>query len=293
MQIYIHRKNEDFGPYSREALQEYLKHGIFEPTDYACYEGMSGWKTVSELLGIPVAAPSKTVKLEEATALDAAAPDRHHASRLHDFVRKRSFLIGLNILLLACIAIGAYVRLGHHGENVRKLVAPVGSHAIVKTQATIAEIASVKKPVNGTKLRKKKKAAVPPAPLVLEAPAVVAVSTPAPVVVSTPAPTKPFDPAGLAGTPAVWPKMLKLKQAVDFPAVFNEQVVGSVNVPAGSEVKLLNIQGEELTVDFQGGTQNLSWKLTNLEEEVARSGRTAAVAASATNVTATSNTPGN
>ena len=52
MQIYITRNNEKFGPYSREAVLEYLKHGIFEAHDYACFAGMTEWKTLSDLLGI-------------------------------------------------------------------------------------------------------------------------------------------------------------------------------------------------------------------------------------------------
>src|SRR5271166_6419380 len=59
MQIYIHRDNEDFGPYSREAVLEYLKQGVFESMDRACFAGMAEWKTVGELLGINGEAKSK------------------------------------------------------------------------------------------------------------------------------------------------------------------------------------------------------------------------------------------
>jgi len=115
----------------------------------------------------------------------------------------------------------------------------------------------------------------------------VAPPPPAPVAATQPAPPKPFDPVDLVGTPAAWPKMLRLKEAVAFPAVFNGQVVGDVTVPAGAVVTLVDIQGEELIVEYQGGRQKLSWKLTDLEEEVAKSGWVAPAAPPATNVTAT------
>jgi len=81
---------------------------------------------------------------------------------------------------------------------------------------------------------------------------------------------KPFDPADLASNPAAWPKTLILKQAVVFPAVYNSQVVGSVTALPGTVVKLVNIQGNQLTVDYQGGTQTLFWQLTDIAQEAAK-----------------------
>jgi len=57
---------------------------------------------------------------------------------------------------------------------------------------------------------------------------------------------------------------------VVFPALFNGQVVGSISAPAGSAVSLVNIEGDKVVLDYQGGTQTLSWKLTDLQEEAAK-----------------------
>jgi hypothetical protein len=43
-------------------------------------------------------------------------------------------------------------------------------------------------------------------------------------------------------------------------------------VPPGTAVQLVNMRGDQLVVDYQGGTQTIFWKLTDLEEEVAKSG---------------------
>jgi hypothetical protein len=66
-----------------------------------------------------------------------------------------------------------------------------------------------------------------------------------------------------------------LTQAVAFPVIYESQVVGSVTAPLGSIVKLVNIEGDQLIVEYQGGAQRLSWKLTDLEQEVAQSGSAA------------------
>jgi hypothetical protein len=106
------------------------------------------------------------------------------------------------------------------------------------------------------------------APVATSAPAVAA--TPAPPVVSAPAPPKPFDPADLAGIPSAWPKTLRLKQAVVFPVVINSQVAGSVTVPPGTPVTMTGIQGDQLTLQYQGQTQTLPWKETDIAEQVAK-----------------------
>ncbi len=97
-------------------------------------------------------------------------------------------------------------------------------------------------------------------PAATSGPAMPAPAMPAPVTVTAPA---PFDPASLAGNPAAWPKTLRLKQVTTFPAVFNSQVVGSVTVPAGTVVKLVNVQGDQLVLNYQGGMQAVAWKQTD------------------------------
>jgi len=96
------------------------------------------------------------------------------------------------------------------------------------------------------------------------------ITPPAPIVATTPAPPKPFDPADLVANPSAWPKQLRIRQAVEFPALYNGQVVGSVTAPPGTIVTLRNIQGGQLTVDYQGGTQKIPWTETDLEQEAAK-----------------------
>jgi hypothetical protein len=128
-------------------------------------------------------------------------------------------------------------------------------------------------------------AAASPAPALAAspAPALAAASTPAsPAAASAPAQPKPFDPADLAGNPSAWPKTLKLKQAAVFPVLINSQVVGSVTVPPGTLVTLVSMQGDQLTLQYQGETQTLSWQQTDIEEQVAKTAIPAPATPSAT-----------
>jgi hypothetical protein len=304
MQIYIRRNNEEFGPYSREVVLEYVKRGIFKVRDHACYAGMPEWKTVGELLGISAASahdpnlsPSgKITEFNPAWAPPSAGrPSRRGGG-------KRGLMIALNVGLILIVAALAYLRLGGGQNQVRNLMAlasaelPKPANAAASPAApgaVVPNMAAAPAPAP--------KASSTPAPVVTPAPAIVAItpppqasspvpeatpdpapaaatippeltapSTPPPAAASTPGPPKPFDPADLASNPAAWPKTLRLKQAVEFPALFNSQVVGSVTAPSGTVVKLDNIQGDRITVDFQGGTQTISWKLTDLEEQIAK-----------------------
>lgn len=163
-------------------------------------------------------------------------------------------MIVLNVALILIVAAGLYVRSGGGGERGRRYLA--GLSALFGRPADEnAEASAAPAPV-----------AAPPVvvkdPVATQAPAVL------PAAASTPAPPKPFAIADLAANPGAWPKSLRLKQSVTFPAVYNSQVVGSAAVPAGTAVNLQNIQGDQLVLEYQGGTQKVPWKLTDLEETV-------------------------
>ena len=279
MQIYIRRNNEDFGPYSREAALEYVKQGIFQAYDSACYAGMAEWKTVSELLGISRASePARGSKRERSTPTAASGkapttasgrPQPPREPRIFGPTgeKKRGPMIVLNVVLILIVVAAAYVRFGGGGKTARHFLASISG--------------GIATPDNGNTNVSAAPAPVAAAPVIEKQPAAAEAPAPAPVAASTPAPPKPFDPAALAGNPGAWPKTLKLKQGVTFPAVFNSQVVGSVIKPAGTVVNLKNVVGDQLILEFNGGTQQVSWKLTDLEEEVAKSSFVAPAATAA------------
>ncbi len=58
MQIYIHRENEQFGPYSLEQARTYLASGELLPHDLAWREGAADWAPLAEVVIVtPVVPP--------------------------------------------------------------------------------------------------------------------------------------------------------------------------------------------------------------------------------------------
>jgi hypothetical protein len=270
MQIYIRRNKEEFGPYSKEAALEYVKRGVFKEDDHARYDGAADWKKVGQLLGIGAAAGASRLSNFQGAGPRSALMQTTGSLRQQPVTsrrgskavgeQKKTFMIGLNLVLILLVVAGIYIRMGGGGETGRRILAAVqGLISRPPSDATDTTGASAPPPVPE-----------PAAPVIAPAPVDAAALALAPA--------KPFDPAELAGNPAAWPKTVRLKQATVFPAVFNAQVVGSVTVPPGAVVKLVNVQGDQLVLNYQGGTQTLSWKLTDLDEEVAKSGSLAPAA---------------
>jgi hypothetical protein len=400
MQIYIHKDEHDFGPFSREAVLEYVRRGVFQPEDYAALPGMTEWKPLGKLLGI--SDPSDTSRLLDSsrraspemaeymrqTAPDEAEPDLPPPSRWS--IGGKRLLIGANVGVALVIAAVICMRL----QVIRQKRAPLdiaaaaaamdkgqpsaipgapapaafasASPAVVASaspvavaSASLAAVAAASAaPMSAVSPAADKTMAaaqgsgsanavmaqaVPTAssattsasaaPLVsasavaaasampaldaaaaampgvsittstmpstaaatpAQSPALAAASpaaTPAspPIAESTPAPAAPtpFDLTALAANRAAWPKSVRLKQPIPFPAVLDGQVVGSLTVPAGATVRLDNMQGGFLTLNFQGGAQRVAWQYTTIQEQTAAPG--AAPTPAAQGVTTASN----
>lgn len=95
-------------------------------------------------------------------------------------------------------------------------------------------------------------------------------SAPAPAVAgSTPAPVSDtVDIAQLSQSRNEWPKQVVLKKEVEFPAVLDGKVVGSVKAPAGTQALLIVIQAGKAGVEYQGGGAMVDIADTNLIEQV-------------------------
>ena len=85
------------------------------------------------------------------------------------------------------------------------------------------------------------------------------------------------DLAQLSQSRAEWPKTLTLKKDVEFPAVLDGKVVGSVKAPAGTQALLIVIKGNQAGVEYQGGGAMVDIADTDLIERV-QSSRHAGVA---------------
>jgi len=77
-----------------------------------------------------------------------------------------------------------------------------------------------------------------------------------------------FDLATFAAHPESWPRSIAIKAETEFPAVLNGKTVGSVRVPAGTQVHLLKVENGQLGVEYQGGGKWLAPGATDLSQRV-------------------------
>ncbi len=70
---------------------------------------------------------------------------------------------------------------------------------------------------------------------------------------SAAAPAAPMTFEKLAADPTVWPRTVRLKKAVQMPAVVGGKEVGKIMVNAGTEVNVARIQNGSVGIEYQGG----------------------------------------
>jgi len=88
---------------------------------------------------------------------------------------------------------------------------------------------------------------------------------------SIPAPEvreEPLTMERFAANPALWPKKVKLRKTIEFPAVLNGKVVGKIQAPPGTEANLRKIKDQQLGVEFQGGGAWVPVAETDLMDQV-------------------------
>jgi len=78
----------------------------------------------------------------------------------------------------------------------------------------------------------------------------VAPGNPAKPATNGPRKNAPVDINQLVANQALWPKVVKIKQITSFPAVMDGKKVGEMNVPAGTEVKLIQVQPDKVAVAY-------------------------------------------
>ena len=72
----------------------------------------------------------------------------------------------------------------------------------------------------------------------------------------------------LAADPTAWPRTVRLKKAVEVPAVVGGKEVGKVTVAAGTEVNMARIKDGKVGIEYQGGGAWLTPEETDLMERV-------------------------
>ena len=81
-----------------------------------------------------------------------------------------------------------------------------------------------------------------------------------------PAPVPVFTFATLAADPTAWPRTVRLKKAVEVPAVVDGKEVGKVMLKAGTEVNLARIKDGQVGIEYQRGGKWLQPEDTDIME---------------------------
>jgi hypothetical protein len=75
-----------------------------------------------------------------------------------------------------------------------------------------------------------------------------------------------FDIAKVCVDPARWPKTVRLKTSVEFPAVVEGKVVGKLRAPVGAEARVVKISNGQVGVEYHGGGAWLTFDRTDFVE---------------------------
>lgn len=304
MEYLISRQGEQYGPYTDEATIGFLRDGRLSPADLAWHEGLDEWFPLGSLLGEIeanyLAEPSQDGALDTGDEVPSesgnpelqpvtypASPAPLPASRSSRPRNATSWMdVSMNVAIVLLIVGGGYyyftagagkdagVKLREKARSALQIGAtavqpavPTASVApsVIPVPAAVAVAPTVNAVTEVT---------APPAPVATTPPPVVAEAT-APVVAETPAPAAaavasiaqptPIDWAAFSQTPALWPKMVLLTHPVEFPAVLNGEVVGSVKLPAGTSLRLAGMHGAELKLEYQSVIQDVPIGATDIE----------------------------
>jgi len=111
-----------------------------------------------------------------------------------------------------------------------------------------------------------------PAPTPVPTPPPTPAPTPkaTPTATPTPTPTPPPDPlAWILQHKDYWPTEVILLKVVEFPAVLEGKVVGSVKTPAGTAAKVVTIEPADVAVAYNGGEARVPYAETDLRQRAA------------------------
>ena len=92
MQVYVHKDDQQYGPYTVEQLREYVQQGDFLTGDHACHDGQN-WVTIAQVPGFAEAAQPAAMQAPSAPRKDQAVQEPKS--------RVFNILVGLGVVATA------------------------------------------------------------------------------------------------------------------------------------------------------------------------------------------------
>ena len=179
-------------------------------------------------------------------------------------VKKRGFGIGKFFLLLTLLALGGFGYLMvRFDESPQQAWERISGFTIGVTRPTPL-------PTSPPAITLAPKSTPTPEPSSKETPTPTPENTPSQTHQPTPEPT-PDAIAWFMEHRDVLPKTLKLIAAREFPIIADGKVSGKISAPTGSEVALVNLERESVTILFGGSAQKVPVDATDLPQSFERS----------------------
>lgn len=171
-----------------------------------------------------------------------------------DTVEKSSKLWRLALVFaLLALAVASYVKIEPFrkivDEKIPALKERLSQHGISLGKAAPTPAAE-ERPVAKTTPPPTKTTHEEPAPQQATEPAVPETAAPVTATPASDGQSRPGPMEQLVANHALWPKTVRLKQQTVFPAVVDGRQVGDIALPAGTEVKLVQVQNEKIGVAY-------------------------------------------
>lgn len=248
--IHVNKNGNSVGPYEEEQVRNLLKLGLLKPSDYYWQEGMSDWAPLESFAQSCV---------QKDTIADAVSNSPR--KKESDKKTKRALTIATKAFI-TCTALALIVFnvnwLKSHWYNWDALKVRLASLKDIKNPIAVGVKAPSNAPVSP-------ETTVPPTP-----------------TENIPQVTSPIDPS-IASNPTIsseteWiishqgtlPKEVILIKEVEFPAVLNNAVIGSIKKPPKSVVKLEQVDLTNAIISFNGGRVTAPLNVIDINELVFR-----------------------
>jgi hypothetical protein len=250
-EIHISKNGKTVGPYTEDQVRNLLKLGMLKPSDQYWHEGMHGWE-VLEAFG-------------KSSVPERENPDEglktHHDKEPSGYKKTHLPLVTRTLIAVSILALLVY--------NVNWLF-----HHFPKCELFKIKLVHLKKnqspvPVaSNTVSNPESSEGVAPVSIDVVTNITVA-PIPAETVIAS-NPTISSETEWMISHRDILPKEVLLTKEVEFPAIVNGSVVGSIRKPSKAVVKLENLDLTNATISFNGGRATMPLDYIDLPELVSR-----------------------
>ena len=243
MQYYLHRNEQQIGPYDEPQIRGMVASGAISRSDLCWREGLADWQPLEAVFQFALPPPITIPAPISPPPLPSAKPDAQFA---HPAAKKKKIGLGTKVVIGLVLLVGLWAVF--KPASSPPAVSPAHPEVAVSQPPQPSPVLKQKHPSTGVAgsqapLSSSTKSIPPTSP---------APSTPPPIDIST-------------VTASEAPKKVALKSGEAF-SVANG--TGQITAPAGSVVDVVARSGDTLRLSFLGGSKDIHYSKTSFAAEV-------------------------